>query len=198
MPHGPQRFHGFFRHAGLQLHVTALRACLGEARGLQRRLRVHAVVGHVGDELRVGQRLVGAAHDAEGHHRAVFFQKSGDNCVKTPFAGLQFIGMSGRQDKIAAAVLQQKSGSFRRNSGAPRRADALNPAHDVALRVGHCQVSGVRLARFPGFRRALGLFPIDLRGPLFRIVLREKPRERHARLPGIGVVGHQIRVGELH
>jgi len=38
-----------------------------KARRFQRSLNVHLEVDHVGDELRVGLRLVPAAHDSEGH-----------------------------------------------------------------------------------------------------------------------------------
>ena len=50
-------------------HVAAGERELRHARGFERRLNVHAVIDDVGDELRVGLRLVPAAHDAEGAAR---------------------------------------------------------------------------------------------------------------------------------
>ena len=56
---------GLKRHARFDGDVAARRRFLREARGFERRLNVHSVVDHVGNELRVRQRLIGSAHDAE-------------------------------------------------------------------------------------------------------------------------------------
>ena len=52
-------------HARFNRDVAAGGVALGEARRFQRRLQVHAVIDDIGDELRVRQRLIRAAHDAE-------------------------------------------------------------------------------------------------------------------------------------
>ena len=53
----------------------------GETGLLQRLLDVHVVVGNVGDELRVSQRLVGSAHDAETDVLIPTFHESWNDCV---------------------------------------------------------------------------------------------------------------------
>src|SRR5277367_4450987 len=56
---------GVGRDAHFDRDIAAGRARLGEARGFEGFLDVHSVIDHVGNELRVGHGLDGAAHNAE-------------------------------------------------------------------------------------------------------------------------------------
>ncbi len=66
---------------GFNPDVTSGKGSLREATGLQRFLNVKAVIGDVGNELRVGLRLIPAAQDPEADLDAVFFHERGNDCV---------------------------------------------------------------------------------------------------------------------
>ena len=74
------------RDAPLDHHVAAAESQLGEARRLERRLNVHAVIHHVGDKLRVRLRLVQAAHDAEADVDVVLLHEGRNDGVERALA----------------------------------------------------------------------------------------------------------------
>src|SRR5579863_1707034 len=57
----------------------------GEASDFHGGLQVHSVVDDVGDELGVGERLVGAAHDAESDVVVAVFHEGGNDGVEWAF-----------------------------------------------------------------------------------------------------------------
>jgi len=83
-----------------------------EAWSFQRSLNVHVVVNKVGDKLRVGQRLVGPAHDAEADVNVALLHERRNDGVKRTLAWRQNIGMSGFKGEEPAAILQCKARAF--------------------------------------------------------------------------------------
>jgi len=55
---------------------------LREPRCLEGRLNIHLEIDHVGDELRVGLRLVPTAHDPERDPRVALLRKGRDDRVQ--------------------------------------------------------------------------------------------------------------------
>ena len=81
------------RHAIFDRNVAAGGIALGEARRFQRRLNVHPVIDDIGDELRVRQRLVRPAHDAEADMLIAAFHESRNDGVERPLAAGEHVGM---------------------------------------------------------------------------------------------------------
>ena len=76
-----------------------LGACNGEAGRIESRLYVHAVVHQVGNELRVCERLIGSAHDAESDMCVAVLHKRRNDGVERTLAGSECIGMGGVKNK---------------------------------------------------------------------------------------------------
>ena len=80
-----ERLADVLRNAILHHDVATVESHFGEARRLHRRLDVHPVVDHVGDELRVRLRLVVAAHDSEGDALIAFLHERRNDRVQRAF-----------------------------------------------------------------------------------------------------------------
>ena len=81
------------RNPHLDRHIAARRIQLGESRSLQRRLQIHPVIDDVRNKLRVRQRLIESAHDAEpGVHIALFHERR-NNRVQGTLAAREHIRM---------------------------------------------------------------------------------------------------------
>jgi len=65
-----------------------------KARRFEGSLNIHLEVDHVGDELRVGLRLVPAAHDAEGHASVALLGEGRNDGVQRALAAGEHVGES--------------------------------------------------------------------------------------------------------
>ena len=166
-----------------------------KAREVERFLHVQLVVHQVRHDLHVPLRLHVAAHDAERQPRAsVLHHHRRHQRVERPLARRQLVGMSGRQRKEAAAILQDDP----RVSGDDARAegfvDRLDERDHVALRVGGGQIDRVplRLRMVAAFRgRAAAeakrgvvlrrVVRVDFVAARRRVLLRQHPIERGLR-----------------
>ena len=91
----------------------------GEARGFERALNIHPEVHHIGDELRMRQRLIRPAHDAESDMQIAFLHERGNDGVKRALAaGASTLGCSGFEREAGAAIVQQETHAFDRDPGA--------------------------------------------------------------------------------
>ena len=87
---------------------------VAHARGVAGFLHVHAEVDDVGDDLRVGLRLVVAAHHAECHpRRAVLREHRRHERVQRPLVRADLVGVAGLQREAGAAILQRDAGLAR-------------------------------------------------------------------------------------
>src|SRR5579884_2552442 len=98
-------------NAVFHVHVASGEAELGEARGFEGGLYVHAEVHDVGNELRVRLRLIEAAHDAEGDARFALLHEGGDDRVQRALVAGHDVGRAGLEIEEGAAVLQRKAGA---------------------------------------------------------------------------------------
>src|SRR5205823_9813994 len=98
-------------------------------------LKIHAVVNHVGDELSVGERLVGAAHDTKSDVVVAVFHESGDDGVEGALARGKRVGFGGIEHEKGTAILQDESHAADRNAGAEAGEVALDKRDDVAVLV---------------------------------------------------------------
>src|SRR3954454_18118544 len=89
-----------------------------KSRSLQRLLNVHAVIGNVGNELRMRQRLVCAAHNSKTDVLISAFHKGRDDGVERAFVWREYIWRIGIQRKQRTTILQHESHAFHRDAGA--------------------------------------------------------------------------------
>src|SRR6266850_8276663 len=82
VPQGRQLVAGLLRDRALHLHIAPFERPLGEPSRLQRLLDGHAEVRDVHHELRVGLRLVPAAHDPEADPHVVLRSEERDDRVQ--------------------------------------------------------------------------------------------------------------------
>src|SRR3546814_7855544 len=98
-----------------------------------RLLHVEAEVDEVGDQARVAAGLVGAAHDAEGHHHALALGHHARNDgVHRPLARRNAVRMVRVEREGHAAVLQQDAALGAGDAAAEaadRKSTRLNSSH---------------------------------------------------------------------
>src|SRR5690349_11690575 len=109
-----------------------MRGAFCPARGFERLLHIHAVIDDIGNELRMGERLIGSAHNAKPDMRIAALHESRNDGVKRPFAARKYVWMVWLECETEAAILKNEAHSVNRHPGAERRRYALNPAHHVA------------------------------------------------------------------
>src|SRR5436309_9613281 len=130
-----------------------------EARPVERRLGVEAVVDEPRDELHVRLGLDEAAHHAERpEQRAVTEQHAGDDRVVWAPARIDLAG----DREAGAAVLEDDAGAGRDDEGAEALVEALDQRDGVAVAVDRAQVDGAG--------RRLGDGARGLRRPAVEIV----------------------------
>ena len=109
----PARLARGLRHQRLDVDVAAAERSLREAARLERLLDVEAVVGDVGDELRVRLRLVEAAHDAEADLHVALLHERRDDRVQRPLARRERVRVAVFEREQRAAVVQHEAGARR-------------------------------------------------------------------------------------
>ncbi len=117
---------------------------------LESGLDVHAAIDHVRDKLRVGLRLIPAAHDAERDARVAAGHERRNDRVQRAFARREHVGMPAIEREQRAAILQRKAGALGHDARSEAREIALNQRHHVAVAIGHaeiCRISGVHRQR---------------------------------------------------
>ena len=114
------------------------------ARCIDRRLHVHPVVDHVGDELYVAHRLVVRAHDAERHFApAVAKGERRNDRVHRPLARAERVGMAGIEHETSAAVGQHDAGFLCADADAESGEQRVDQRDRHAVAVDHREVDGV-------------------------------------------------------
>ena len=73
-------------------HIAAGEGVFRKARCLERGLNVHFEIDDIGDELRVGLRLIPAAHDSEGDAHIAVLGESRNDGMEWTFMAAQSIG----------------------------------------------------------------------------------------------------------
>ena len=130
-------------YSRLNSYVTATFGAYREACIFQRGLNIHAVVHHVGDELRMGQRLVRAAHDSESDVLLAAFHERGNDSVKRTLAWSQSIRARRIEREQSASVLQCKPHAADGNARAEAFVVTLDERNDVAVAIDHREIGGV-------------------------------------------------------
>ena len=123
-------------------NIAAFEGVLGEARLFERGLDVHAVVDDVGDELRVGLRLVPAAHDAEADVDVALLHEGRDDGVQGTLVSGERIGQAGRELEAGAAVMEGEAETGSDHAGAVAGVVALDERDDVAVLVDGGEIDG--------------------------------------------------------
>ncbi len=72
--------------------IAAGRRFLREARGFERGLYIHSVIDNIRDKLRMRQRLIRSAHDAETDMHVAALHVGGDDGMKRPLASREHVG----------------------------------------------------------------------------------------------------------
>ena len=122
--------------------IAAVEGSLGEAGLFERGLHIHSVVDDVGDELRVGLRLVPAAHNAEADVDIALLHEGRDDGVKRAFVSGERVGQA------RSEVENLRRGSGRRSRGRGDEAGAvagvvaLDQRDDVAVLVDGGEIDG--------------------------------------------------------
>ena len=117
---------------------------VADARRIAGFLDVHAEVDDVGDDLRVGLRLVVAAHHAERHHRApVLREHRRHQRVQRPLVRADLVRMTRLQRESRAAVVQRDAGVAGHEAGAEAAEERLDERDHVAVAVRRRQVDRV-------------------------------------------------------
>src|SRR6266850_2191938 len=156
VPQGRQLVAGLLRDRALHLHIAPFERPLGEPSRLQRLLDGHAEVRDVHHELRVGLRLVPAAHDPEADPHVVLLHEGRDDRVQRPLAAGDGVRLPRLEREQVAAVLQHEAGVLGRQARPEAGVVALDERDDVPLAVHDAEVDGVASAR--------GSDPGELRG----------------------------------
>src|SRR5579863_8517766 len=152
MSHTSQLLPHFGGHAIFDENVAAdpeIRA-YGEPRRLYGGLKVHPVIDHVGDELSVRQRLVGASHNAESNVIVAVLHKRRNDGMKRALVRGESVRLVGIEHEQGATVLQGKSHSAHRDPRTETGEVALNQRNDIALPVDNRQVGSVARWGTPG------------------------------------------------
>ena len=117
-----QSFDRRCRHAALDLGGLAL---IEHARRVDRGLHVHAVVDHVGDDVRVAHRLVVRAHHAERHRAApVAHRERRNDRMHRPLARRDRVRVVRLDHEARAAIVQHDAGLLGADAGAEARCRA--------------------------------------------------------------------------
>src|SRR5207248_2629777 len=104
-----------------------------ESRRFQSSLYVHSIIHHVRDELRVRQRLVGAAHNPKSHVNISMLHEGGNDRMKRPLARSKGVQMFGIEREESAPVLQSKAHSVYNDPGPEAGVIALDQRSNVAV-----------------------------------------------------------------
>ena len=95
----------FHENLAADIEITAHR----EAGCLHSGLKIHAVIDHIGDELGVRQRLVGAAHDAKPDVVIAALHERRNNGVEGALVSGERVRFGRIQQEECSAILQEKS-----------------------------------------------------------------------------------------
>ena len=128
---------------------TSVRLALEEhARRVDRRLHVHAVVDHVGDELRVAHRLIVRAHHAERHFAApVAHRERRNDGVHRPLAGPIAFGWPGSTTKPEPRLCSMMP-VFSVQMPVPNALiERIDQRHRRAVAIDHREIDGVAAGR---------------------------------------------------
>ncbi len=161
MPHRGKFLPHFGRHSRFDHDVAPMLRTDSETGVLQSLLDIHAVVDHVGNELRVGQRLVRSSHDPEANVLLSMLHASRNDGVERPLARGEGVRRRRIERKQRTAILQHESHAVHHNVRAERFIIALNQRDDVALAIHDRKVSRVTGGRRAGRNLAIGFAGID-------------------------------------
>ena len=185
-------------HSRFDDDVATGGAGFGKSWRFQGRLQVHAVVGDVGDELGVGERLIRAAHDAEADVQIVLLHKTGNDRMERPFAGRQGVGLRLVEAETAAAVVEMETHAIDGDPGGPEAGDALDPRGNVAFTIDDAEIGRVaRCWRMAGLDGAVRFIGVDQLGALRGVGFRDHALGGDLDDAGIGDV-FEVGIGELH
>ena len=182
------------RHAALDHRLVAVEE---RARGIDRRLHVHAVVDHVGDHVRVAHRLIVRAHHAERHVAAAFrIASAGMMVCIGRLPGAMRVRMTGIDHEAGAAIVQHDAGLLGTDAGAERAVERIDERHRGAVAVDDREIDRVA-ARRRRLRQRHAFAAIDLRGELaLRSALSIRAGDRHAHSRRLGDVRVAHRKGK--
>src|SRR6185312_2259855 len=96
------------RNRLLHFDIAASECWFGESRLFERGLDVHAEVNNVGNELRLGLRLVPAAHDAEADMNVALLHKGRNDGVERALVSGKGIGQARREFEACAAAIPEQ------------------------------------------------------------------------------------------
>ena len=151
-PRIPKAFERSLRHATLD---HGLFSDEEEARRVDRRLHIHAIVDQVGDDLRMAHRLVVRAHDAERQFAmAVAERQRRDDGVHRPLARARtcWDGRD-RRTKQAPRLVSMIPVSSRADADAERGIERIDQGHRHAVAIDHREVDGIAAGRGRGRQR---------------------------------------------
>ena len=161
MPFGAQGAADQFEEIDLEPHDVGALA-VREARRVGRHLHVHAEVDQVHHVLRVGFRLHGPAHVAEGHERqAILHHEAGDDGVERTLARRHNIRAARVERERRAAILEHEAVRSDRRPAAVLAIHAVNQRHHVPPAIRRRQIDrpAVRAHGHAGLRRGVGIDP---------------------------------------
>src|SRR5208282_2030568 len=104
MAHLAQCFKGGGRNARFDYDFAAELLAIGKTRFFHRSLNVHVVVDDIGNELRMSQRLIQPAHDAETDVLVTSLHEAGNDGMKRALAADKGIARGGVKREKASAI----------------------------------------------------------------------------------------------
>src|SRR6516165_1597935 len=143
MSHLAQCFEGGGRNARLDNDSAPELLAIGKTRFFHGSLDIHMVIDDVRHKLRVSERLIEAAHDAETDVLGTSLHKPWNDRVERTLTAGEGIGRCRIQREEASAVLEGESHSQYCYVRSKVVVVALNDGKDIALAIDDCEVRGI-------------------------------------------------------
>ena len=124
------------------------------------------VIDHIGDKLRVGQRLIHAAHDAEANVLVAVLHEGGNDGVEGTLAAGECIGRLAIDGKEASAILKHEPHAQHRNIRSKRIIVALDKGKDITFAIDDGEIRGIASRQGGRSHMAIRLVCIDPGGSL--------------------------------
>src|ERR1017187_7918357 len=109
MSHLAERVEGGGGNAGLDHDSAAKLLAIRKPRFFHRSLNIHVVVGDVGHKLRMSQRLIQPAHDAEADVLVASLHEGGDDGMERALVAGKHVERRGTEREKTSAILQGES-----------------------------------------------------------------------------------------
>ena len=164
-----------------------------------RLLDIHAIVKQPGEELHMAERLILAAHDAEGHDcPAILCRHRWNDGVKRALARRDAVRMSRLHNETLATVLQVHTAFRRQDSRTEIVKHRIDETAGIAVLVDHGDVHGAFMCRQRTFRKVCqGAVRIDLRTNGVGMLCREHGVHRNIAKRRIADIEPAVAIGKF-